>query len=318
MRALVTGATGAMGSYLVPRLLVEGYAVLGIEGWARPVWDERKAAGAEYEGGIDLASRPLDQIVRLWRPTDVFHLASRANVHASFDDPFTAIDNNIRCTLTVLEAMRLHAPKARLVHCSSSEVYGRLGADTLERGVSEEAPIAPVSPYAASKAAQEMLIASYVRSFGLNAVITRAFGYVNPRRTDLALTSFAMQLWDTGKVRHGNLDSVRTFCDARDIADAYLLAAQHGGSGEVYNIGSTAPVRIADALTMLAAVAKADPEAPADFLRIRDESLLRPADVTWQVPNVSKFVRLTHWAPKYSFDQSLQWLWKEVRNGRAR
>ena len=303
-RVLVTGATGAMGSYLCPVLRDAAECeVLG----TRSLLSDRnyEVKGVDYEA-VDLAQDTLgiDRIVRLFQPKWVFHLASRANVLSSFRSPASIALNNVACTLHVLDAVRRFAPRARFIHCSSSEVYGAITHD--ECPVDESAPLRPVSPYAGSKVAQEALVTSFGRSYKLDYVITRAFGYVNPRRPDLVLTSFAEQIKRTAVVCHGNLDSIRTFLDARDIAIAYWLAAVKCESGEAYNIGATKGMSVRSALDELEAV------AGLKVKRILDPELLRPADVSYQIPRIGKFTSATGWSPEISFKESLRWLLDEV------
>lgn len=298
MKAVVTGGLGAMGSYLCEELIAQGWEVTAITG--RGVSRQWRTPGVEVTSFLSNAVRGADAI---------FNLASTADVRKSFDAPVQVIDANLSICLNVLETCRLHAPMIRFVHCSTSEVYGASG--TWDKSLDERAPLAPVSPYAASKAAQEMAVQSYARSYALDVVITRAFGYVNPRRTDLALTSFAQQITTAARavVRHGNLDSIRTFCDARDIAKAYVAAVTI--TPGIYNIGSTEGRTVRSALADLTAVALKAKYVHSVETR-EDSTLLRPADVTHQVPDVSKFHRVSKWQPRIAWQDSLRWLLDEV------
>jgi len=130
------------------------------------------------------------------------------------------------------------------------------------------------------------------------------FSYINPRRTDLFATSFAKQVaWIEqglqGELIHGNLDSVRPMIDVRDAMRAYWEAILHCQPGEVYNIGGTTIVTVGEVLERLMAMSRV-------AIRTRsDPNLLRPADVTLQIPNVDKFVQETGWQPAYTFEESL-------------
>jgi len=139
------------------------------------------------------------------------------------------------------------------------------------------------------------------------------FAYFNPRRSDLFATSFAKQvaLIEVGKLeelRHGNLDSVRTLIDVRDAMSAYWAAAAFCEPGEAYNIGGPTSIRVGEFLDVLMRY------ACVDILTAEDPALLRPADVTLQIPNIDKFFETTQWQAKYGFEESVEYLldyWRE-------
>jgi GDP-D-mannose dehydratase len=194
--------------------------------------------------------------------------------------------------------------------CSTSEVYGQVDAKDVP--ITEDAPLRPASPYAVSKVAQDLLGRSYFVSYGMRVVRTRMFAYLNPRRTDLFATSFARQVAriECGQQReltHGNLDSVRTLVDVRDAMRAYWDAALCCEPGEAYNVGGTATMTVADVLRTLIGMAR------VPIPTRQDPALLRPADVTLQIPNTDKFVKATGWAPRYSVEESLSALLEHWR-----
>jgi nucleoside-diphosphate-sugar epimerase len=163
----------------------------------------------------------------------------------------------------------------------------------------------PVSPYAVSKATQDLLGHSYWMSYKLKIIRTRMFSYLNPRRIDLFATSFAKQIaWiEAGlmpnDLRHGNLDSVRTLIDVRDAMRAYWEAVERCEPGEAYNIGGTTTMTVGDFLGKLIELVSVPVNARCD------SDLLRPADVTLQIPSVEKFSQATDWKPTVSFEQSM-------------
>jgi GDP-D-mannose dehydratase len=241
-------------------------------------------------------------VLRHARPDIIFHIASHANVRASFITPHAVVSNNVLGTLNLFEAVRAADIDPMIQLCSTSEVYGRVQPD--EVPIRETAPMRPASPYAVSKAAQDMLGYSYFLSYKMRIVRTRMFSYVNPRRTDLFATSFARQVARVERglateLVHGNLDSVRTMIDVRDAMRAYWDAAHGCEPGEAYNIGGVTTVTVGDVLERLVGMARRP-------VRTRlDPALLRPADVTLQIPCVEKFRAATGWEPRYSFEESL-------------
>jgi GDPmannose 4,6-dehydratase/GDP-4-dehydro-6-deoxy-D-mannose reductase len=152
--------------------------------------------------------------------------------------------------------------------------------------------------------AQDLLGYTYFVAYKMRVIRTRMFAYLNPRRIDLFATSFARQVAriEAGlqtELAHGNLESVRTIVDVRDAMRAYWEALLHCKAGEVYNIGGTATMTVGEVLKRLIALAK------KPIPTRQDQTLLRPADVTLQIPNVERFIAATGWKPKYSFDESL-------------
>ena len=142
------------------------------------------------------------------------------------------------------------------------------------------------------------------------------FTYINPRRSDLFATSFARQiarieagLQDT--LFHGNLKSIRTLLDVRDAMRAYWLAAKYCNYGEVYNIGGSYTISVGEFLDLLISQARVKIKSKVD------KNLLRPSDVTLQIPDSSKFIRKTKWKQMYSVDQSIKFLlgiWRKKYN----
>lgn len=304
-RWLVTGATGSAGSFFC-EYLRRTHPELEVHGTAHQLLGGYRVKGVTYHA-YELNSRSAaDFLFQQVRPDAVVHFASWARVRESFDVPANYLENNIVLTVNVLDAYRRFAPAARFLHVSTSEVYGSVPHGLYPDGIPESSPLRPVSPYAASKTAQEITVSAYVRSYQLPIITSRAFGYVNPRRPDLVLTSFAHQIVKTGEVRHGNLDSIRTFCDVRDLCEAYYLLLEKGEPGGIYNVGSTLPVRIGTALGLLSVL------AGKEVHLIPDPARMRPADVTNQIPDTRLCQRTTGWTSKIPFEASLRWLLQEV------
>lgn len=307
-RALITGIAGSGGSYLAEYIVQHHpeVEVHGLSRWHSTTAHQNLAAIADrirvHEADLlDLGS--VLTVLREVEPDVIFHLASHANVRASFIEPVAVLQNNILGTANLLEAVRLSGLDPIIQICSTSEVYGQV--DPKDVPIREDCPLRPASPYAVSKVAQDLLGHSYFVSYKLRIIRTRMFAYLNPRRTDLFATSFARQVaWieaglQTAPLRHGNLDSVRTLIDVRDAMRAYWEAVVWCEPGEVYNIGGTTTLTVGDFLQHLLRLAK---------VPIRTETdpwLLRPKDVTLQIPCVEKFVAATGWKPDIPFEQSV-------------
>ena len=139
----------------------------------------------------------------------------------------------------------------------------------------------------------------------MKIIRTRMFAYFNPRRTDLFATSFTKQVAMIEKglqetLYHGNLDSVRTMIDIRDAMSAYWIASKKCNYGEAYNIGGQTTIKVGEFLDELKKLAKC--KIPSQV----SPDLLRPADVTLQIPDTSKFTNQTDWKPEFSFKESVE------------
>jgi len=315
--ALITGIAGSGGSYLAEHIVnnCPGVSVHGIARWHSA---SSQSNLAEIAGQVKVHECDLQDfsavfsVLRDVKPDAIFHIASHANVRASFINPLAVLQNNIMGTANLFEAVRLSGLDPWIQLCSTSEVYGQVFPN--EVPITENQPIRASSPYAVSKVAQDLLGLTYFRSYKMKVIRTRMFAYINPRRADLFATSFARQVAriETGlqkELVHGNLDSVRTMIDVRDAMEAYWLALQKCAPGEAYNIGGTTTISVGDFLNILKKLAKA--EIPSRV----DPQLLRPSDVTLQIPDVSKFIKTTGWKPRYSFEESVQHLldyWRKI------
>jgi GDP-mannose 4,6-dehydratase len=305
-RVLITGIAGSAGSYLAeyigehqPQVEIHGLAGFRTR---RENLEGVKDKVCVHDG--DLMDFPsLLAILERVKPDGIFHLAAYANVRASFTAPSTILQNNILGTCNLFEAIKITRQDPVIQLCSTSEVYGQVEAKDIP--IKEDAPLRPASPYAVSKVAQDMLGWTYFSAYKMRIVRTRMFAYINSRRPDLFATSFAKQIaWiERGlqtELLHGNLDSVRTFLDVKDAMRAYWLALIHCSPGDVYNIGSTNAMTVGEVLDRLIEL------STVPIARRLVPELLRPADVTLQVPCIEKFVAATGWRPEYDFDESLR------------
>ena len=307
--ALITGIGGSGGSYLA-EYIVEHHPEVKVHGFAR--WHSSTQDNLHaLRGKVTVHEVDLNDFgsviaaLQEVKPDAIFHLAAHANVRASFITPQTVLSNNILGTGNLFEGIRIAKLDPLIQLCSTSEVYGQVQPN--EVPIREEQPMRPASPYAVSKVAQDLLGYTYFVAYKMRIIRTRMFAYLNPRRTDLFATSFARQVAriEAGlqkELTHGNLESVRTIVDVRDAMRAYWEALLHCKPGEAYNIGGTATMTVGEVLKRLIAMAK------KPIPTRQDPALLRPADVTLQIPNVERFAAATGWKPKYSFDESLSHL----------
>lgn len=308
MNIVITGITGAGGSYLAEYILENhpDVKVFGLHRW-KSTGSMSNISG--FENKVTLLECDLMDFssvlraLRIAKPDKIFHLAAFANVRKSFDVPLSVVSNNIMGTANLLEAIRMECPDTTLQICSTSELYG----NTTMNPITEEAPLNPQNVYSVSKLASEKLAISYFNMYGIKVIVTRAFSYINCRRRDLVASNFAYQVArvEAGKqdiVYTGNLESIRSFTDVRDIAEAYWIASDKCEPGTPYNIAAGEPIMVGLILSIL----KYNSRVP--IVNIQDKRLLRPVDIVSQVGDATKFIEQTGWKPRYSLHESLEWL----------
>jgi GDP-mannose 4,6-dehydratase len=309
-RVLITGIAGSGGSYLADYLVEHqpDVEVHGLARWHSTTSEQNlaRSAGQVSVHECDLMDfSSILEVLKRVRPEAIFHLAAHANVRASFVTPLAVLQNNVMGTANLFEAVRSAGLDPLIQLCSTSEVYGQV--DPRDVPIDEETPLRPSSPYAVSKVTQDLLGWTYFLSYRMRIIRTRMFAYLNPRRTDLFATSFARQvarieLGLQEELRHGNLESIRTLIDVRDAMDAYWQAILRCAPGEAYNIGGTTTISVGQFLELLVQ------RSTARIRTRQDPDLLRPADVTLQVPCVDKFFAATGWRPAYGFEDSVDYL----------
>jgi GDP-mannose 4,6-dehydratase len=308
MKVLITGITGMVGSHLA-EYLVSSFPeteVHGLVRWRSPLRNIQKILSRITLHQGDL--RDLNSLVLLLRevqPDRIHHLAAQSYVDMSFVAPADTLSSNIIGTVNLMDAVRIVGINPRIHICSSSEVYGQVRPD--EVPITESTPLRPASPYAVSKVGEDLIAFQYGISYRLDLVRTRMFTHTGPRRGDVfAESSFARQIAEielnrqTGPVRVGNLDSVRTLADVRDAVRAYKLLLDKCPAGEVYNIGGKETMTVGDILETLKSLAR------VPIKHVVDPGRLRPSDVTLQIPDTSKFHGATGWQPEIPALQTLR------------
>ncbi|HEX2780356.1 MAG TPA: GDP-mannose 4,6-dehydratase [Gemmatimonadaceae bacterium] len=305
-RALVTGAAGFVGQWLCRALLAEGWDVVGAGVAAQPsagTLTEEETRSVRWLLA-DVRQQPdVARIVSYTRPDAIFHLAGLSFVPDAQGDPVLAHEINVLGAARLLHDVRMRKRGGEIdpvvLVIGSAEQYGK---GEIGRPRRETDPQAPVTVYAASKAAQEIVALEAARSDGVRVIATRSFNHSGAGQADHfllpALVRRAFSIRDGGetRLRIGNVDTVRDFLHVRDVVRAYLLLVDHGVAGEVYNVSSGIGQRVADLATkVLAAVG-----APAT-VEI-DPSLVRKVEVPWLVGDNTKLREATGWTPALTCD----------------
>jgi GDP-4-dehydro-6-deoxy-D-mannose reductase len=314
MRALITGINGFVGGHLAEHLLADpAWEVYGLA--RQPILTLPQLQGRVKLVTADLADpqQAADALMSC-EPEVIFHLAGQANVHRSFQDPAGTIHTNVFAQLHLFEALRKQPAQPLVLIAGSNEIYGHVRPEELP--LDERTPLRPVSPYAVSKATQDLLAYQYFVSHGLRTIRLRPFNHIGPRQEETFVTSaFAAQIarieagLQAPLLKVGNLSAERDFTDVRDMVRAYTLAALHGEPGCAYNIGSGRSVSIRWILDTLISQSSVPIEVELDPAR------MRPADVPRVVAAAQHFQRDTGWQPAIPLDCTLSDIlehWREV------
>ena len=316
MKILITGITGMVGSHLAEYILANHpeVEVHGLIRWRSPLDNIRQILPQIHLHYAEL--RDLNSLIVLLnkvKPEKIFHLAAQSFVTTSFDAPADTLHTNVIGTTNLLDAIRNTGIDPTVHICSSSEVYGQVTAEELP--IKENNPFRPASPYAVSKTGEDMISLQYFLSYGIKTIRTRMFTHTGSRRGDgFAESAFAKQIAEieagirNNPVKVGNLDSVRTFADVRDAVKAYWLLLEKCTPGEVYNIGGDRTMTIGDMLEIMKSM------ATTPIYHELDPGLLRPSDVTLQIPDISKFQKATGWKPEIPVEKTFQDLLDYHRN----
>lgn len=290
MKALITGSEGFLGHYLVPELESNGYEVV-------------KCSWPKLDGYVtmDILDRErVREVLTAEKPDVLFHLAGQSNVPISWREPVMTMEVNAVGFINILDVVREIDPQMRVVAIGSSDEYGNL--KEAGSNVTENVVVNPMTPYAASKVAQENIGLLYNRAYKMNICMVRSFNHGAAHQIrGFMMTDFASGIAEieAGKrdvLKVGNLDSSRDFTHAKDAVRAYRLIAEKGHAGEVYNVGSGIPYKAKEILDKMVALAKCEIRVEPDPAR------MRPSDTPVIRCNHDKLTEHTGWKPELTMD----------------
>lgn len=306
MRILITGITGFVGGHLVEHLAAAGgHTLAGIGRQAEwPSGLTHLEGTAELHAGELADTERVQAVVRNVRPDWVFHLAGYANTGGSFKEPDRCWADNLDATRALYAAVAATDLRPRILFVSTGLVYGE--PDPPDDACHERTTFKPASPYAASKAAADVLSYQAARSPGLDIVRVRLFNQIGPRQSaDYALANFARQIAaaEVGRqppvIETGDLSARRDITDVRDIVAAFPLLLESGAKGEAYNAGRGETHRIQDLLDRLLGLARVKVE-----VRTKVEPG-RKADTAVTRADPGRLREATGWVPKIPLDRTL-------------
>jgi GDP-4-dehydro-6-deoxy-D-mannose reductase len=286
-RVLLIGADGFAGRHLRADAVDARLEVIGTA---------RKPGAGELACDL-LDPSSIESALGEAAPALVANLAGAASAAESWADPGASFELNTLGTLNLLEAVAGQHPHPYVLCVSSGDVYGEVSPDELP--ISEDRSPRPLSPYAASKAAMEVVCGQYARSAGLAIAIVRSFNHFGPGQSErFAASSFARQVAEAEArgetrvtLRVGNVDLERDFTDVRDTVRAYRLLLETEVAG-TYNVCSGKPTPVRDLIKML------DTATPLEIEMIVDEDRLRPAGPAVIYGSHQRLTEVSGWTPE--------------------
>ena len=321
MNILITGGTGFVGSHMIDYILDNeiDVRIYATKRWMEDTKNLDHIDDERFEF-IDcdlIDGMSVQRAIEISKPNKVFHFAAQSFPEVSFKIPVITLQTNVIGTTHLFESIKDSRYNPTIVSISSSEVYGNPNEDEIP--ITEDNPIRPANPYSISKVGHDLMSQYYYKAYGMKIITTRMFSHEGARRgKQFALSSFAYQIVQNEKlikndcqIRHGNLDSVRTYNHIEDAIKAYWLCSESNRYGEVYNIGGDYTCTVGEALDMLISKSKI-----SDALtKLLDKKRVRPTDITLQIPSSDKFREHFGWKPEKDLthicDDLLDY-WREV------
>lgn len=301
-KILITGGAGFIGSHTVIEAVARGFEVWNLDAltYAANLQNLASVENSKNYHFVHGDIRDLILIQKLFKECKfdaVMHLAAESHVDLSIKNPQIFVETNVLGTQHLLEASRDFGVK-RFLHVSTDEVYGELEIN--EESFTEKTCIKPNSPYSASKAGSDLLVRSYVETFGLDACITRCSNNYGPHQDSSKLIPVVIgkALKDEKIPVYGTGENIRDWLFVHDHVQALFTVLEKGQKGEVYNIGGNNEQRNIDLVKRILGILK-KPESLIEFVTDRPGHDFRYAI------NSSKIQKELGWKPQQDFDTLL-------------
>jgi GDP-4-dehydro-6-deoxy-D-mannose reductase len=308
---LITGISGFVGGHFTQFLLNNNtdYIIHGVSR-SKPTWDfiqnrnQVLRSITFYQCDL-LDSAKIHALIGEIQPDYILHLASFSSVAQSWREPLASFLNNTNAFLNIVESVRLHKLKTKILSVGSSEEYGIVKESDLP--LTEKKYLAPANPYAVARVSEEHLAQIYGKGYNLNICCTRSFNHIGPGQSDQFVVSSIAKQFAGIALKHekpiikiGAGSIIRDFVDIEDVIQAYNAILENGVSGEVYNVCSGRGHSIHDIVNTLSELT---------HIKVRVEQntdLLRPIDNPVLIGSYKKLHKDTGWKPACTIEKSLE------------
>mgnify|MGYP003928120537 FL=1 len=307
-KIIVTGGLGFIGSNLIDLLLKKNYKVLNIDKitYSSNFYNTREFKNSKNYKFIkcDIKDKKLKNIFFKYKPDCIFNLAAETHVDRSIDSPESFIQSNIVGVYNLLEYFKSYSKKnkTKLIHISTDEVYG----DILSGRSSEIYPYQPSSPYAASKAASDHLVSSYVRTYKIPAIVTNCSNNYGPKQhPEKLIPKLIYNILNNKPLPiYGKGTNSREWIYVKDHCEALIKVYQRGKVGEFYNIGSNKNLNNLEVCKKLLNTSKSliNFGKNVKITFVKD----RPGHDTRYALDSSKIKKNLKWQPKINFKEGIK------------
>jgi len=307
-RIIVTGGLGFIGSNLIDLLLKKKFKVINIDKvtYSSNFYNTREFKNSKNYKFIkcDIKNKKIKNILFKFKPDCIFNLAAETHVDRSIDNPESFIQSNIVGVYNLLESFKYYSQryKSKLVHISTDEVYG----DILSGRSSEKYPYLPSSPYAASKAASDHLVSSYVRTYKVPAIVTNCSNNFGPKQhPEKLIPKLIYNILNNKPLPiYGKGTNSREWIYVKDHCEALIKVYQKGKVGEFYNIGSNKNLNNLEVCKKLLDVSKRSINIgkKVKIKFVKD----RPGHDVRYALNSKKIIQDLNWSPKINFKDGIK------------
>ena len=318
-KIIVTGGLGFIGSNLIDLLIKKKFYVINID---KVTYSSNFYNTKEFKKSkkykfikLDIKNKKINEILFKYRPDCIFNLAAETHVDRSIDNPESFIESNIVGVYNLLEAFKKYSKrfKCKLIHISTDEVYG----DILKGRSNENYPYKPSSPYAASKAASDHLVSSYVRTYKIPAIVTNCSNNYGPRQhPEKLIPKIIYNIFNSKPLPiYGNGSNSREWIYVKDHCEALIKIYQKGKSGEFYNIGSNKNLNNLEVCKKILNVSKHINKFNKNIkiVFVKD----RPGHDIRYALNSNKIKKDLKWYPKTNFEEGIKLTFNWYKNNKS-
>ena len=307
-KIIVTGGLGFIGSNLIELLLKKNFYVINIDKgtYSSNFYNTKDFIKSKKYKFIklDIANKKIGKIFKKFKPSGIFNLAAETHVDRSIDSPGNFIQSNIVGVYNLLECFKIFSRKnkSKLIHISTDEVYG----DVLKGRTDENHPYQPSSPYAASKAASDHLVSSYIRTYNLPAMVTNCSNNYGPKQhPEKLIPKLIYNIMNNRPLPiYGKGTNCREWIYVKDHCEALIKVFEKGKIGEFYNIGSNKNLNnlqvTKELLKNSKKIISLGKKVKINFVKDRPGH-----DVRYAL-NSNKIKKKLKWRPKTNFSKGIQ------------